>query len=277
MAYWLEYESRGTPIHKGVQTLTKLVVFGCIGLLAGLWWDPRYQLLLLIPAILLIRASKLPLGWFKVVALAIITSIYPVTLTAIGQTNPDLFKVLNKTWATTPIALVTLPIAGRVGLTYGSIMWLLAAELRTFIVASYAFVFIYTTSMAELTDTLLTLKVPRPVIFVVSIAYKLIPQLQRVVDHILSAQRLRGWTLRYSNPIKIVRRAMPLMKPLMRRAAMLTEQITVATEIRAFGTGKPTPTRPLKLKRIDYVVIGITIVLTLIGLYGLAFHSAGLL
>ena len=58
---------------------------------------------------------------------------------------------------------------------------------------------------------------------------------------------------------------------------MLTEQITVATEIRAFGTGKPTPTRRLVLNRIDYVVMEVTIVLTVVGLYGLAFLKAGLL
>jgi len=277
MAYWLEYESRDTPIHKGVQPLTKLVVFGCIGVLVGLWWDPRYQLLLVIPAILLVRASKLPLGWFKVVALAIVTSIYPVTLTALGQTNPQLFKVLDRSWAMTPILVGNLPIAGRVGLTYGGIMWLVAAELRTLVVATYAFVFIYTTSMAELTDTLLMLKVPRPAVFIVSITLKLIPQLQRVVDHILSAQQLRGWHLHYWNPVKIVRKAMPLMKPLMRRAAMLTEQITVATQIRAFGSGKPTPTRRLTLNTVDYVVISTTVVLMAIGLYALVFHHAGLL
>ena len=277
MAYWLEYEARDTPVHKGVQTLTKLVIFFGIGILAGLWWDPRYQLLLVLPAIALILVAKVPLGWFKVVALAIATSIYPVTLTAIGQTNPELFKVLDRAWASTPILVATIPVAGRVGLTYGALTWLLAAELRTLIVACYAFVFIFTTSVAELSDTLLMLKVPRPIVFVVSISYKLIPQLQRVVDQILCAQRLRGWTLRYLNPVKIVRRAMPLMKPLMRRTAMLTEQITVATEIRAFGTGNPTPTRRLVLNRVDYVLIAIMAVVLLISLYGLFAYQAGML
>ena len=277
MAYWLEYEARDTPVHNGVQTLTKLVVFFGIGILAGLWWDPRYQLLLVIPAVVLVLLAKVPLGWFKVVALAVVTSIYPVTTTAIGQTAPELFKVLDHVWANTPILVTTIPIAGKVGLTYGALTWLAAAELRTLVVACYAFVFIYTTSVAELTDTMLMLKVPRPVVFVVSITYKLIPQMQRVFDQILCAQRLRGWTLRYLNPVKIVRRAMPLMKPLMRRTAMLTEQITVATEIRAFGTGRPTPTRRLQLKTVDYVLMGIMAVVLLVSLYGLFAFNAGML
>ena len=145
-----------------------------------------------------------------------------------------------------------------------------AVEIRTMLMASYMFVFIYTTSMAEVTDTLLALKVPNPIVFVIAIVYRLIPDLSRVVENILSAQRLRGWKLAHWNPLKMIRRAVPLMNPLMRRVAIMVEQITLATQVRGFGAGRPTPTQDIHLKGVDYIVIALGVVLlvfTLVGMF----------
>lgn len=255
MARWLEYESRDTFLHKRLHPLTKMVVVASIVIMSGMWLDPRYQAVLFLLAIIPIYVSKIPLYWFSVVVLAVATSIYPVAATSLGQTNVGLYKVLDPTWAATPLVGADIPFVGKLGVTRGGLLWLLNAELRSSIMAIYMFVFIYTTSMAEVTDTLLALKVPQPVVFVISIAYKLIPHLSRVVEHILSAQRLRGWSLRHWNPVKIVRRAAPLMKPLMRRVAIMTEQITMATQIRGFGSGEVTATRHLAPTKLDYALI----------------------
>ena len=197
------------------------------------------------------------------VVLAVVTSIYPVAATSLGQTNVGLYKVLDPTWAAMPLVGADIPFVGKLGVTRGGLLWLLNAELRSSIMAIYMFVFIYTTSMAEVTDTLLALRVPQPAVFVISIAYKLIPHLSRVVEHILSAQRLRGWSLRHWNPVMIVRRAAPLMKPLMRRVAIMTEQMTMATQIRGFGSGKVTATRHLDPTKLDYALMVIAALVTI--------------
>jgi len=277
MAYWLEYESRDTFIHKELHTITKIALFASVVIMAGLWWDPRFQLVLLIPAAIAVYVSKLPLYWFSVVLLALVTSLYPVSMTALGQTNPGIYKVLDPVWATTPILVTTLPVIGRVGITPGGLMWLAATELRSVIMATYAFVFIYTTSVAEVTDTLLAFHAPQAAVFIVSVAYRLIPYLSRVVDHILSAQRLRGWAINTINPAKIVRRAMPLMNPLMRRVAIMTEQMTTASQIRGFGSGKIVPTRRIKLKPLDYALITISVLFTAVGVFLVIFYQVGLI
>jgi energy-coupling factor transporter transmembrane protein EcfT len=277
MARWLEYETRDTFLHKGLHPLSKIVAILAILILSGFWWDPRYLVLLLIPAVILVYISKIPLYWFSVVLLAVVTSLYPVSITALGQTDPGIYKVLNPAWATTPILTYKFPIAGVLGITPGGLMWLGAVELRTIIMATYVFVFIYTTSLAQVTDTLLAFHVPSPVVFVIAIVYRLIPDLSRVVENILSAQRLRGWQLVDWNPVKIVRRAIPLMNPLMRRVAILVEQITLATQIRGFGSGRPTATRSIELKWVDYLVISIVSVLFVFACYMLIAFKAGLI
>jgi energy-coupling factor transporter transmembrane protein EcfT len=243
----------------------------------GLWWDPRYLAFLLPPLLLFIYLSKIPLRWFWVVLLAVVTGLYPVAVTALGQTDPGIYKVLDPAWASTPLLVTTLPIFGTVGLTPGGLMWLLAVEIRTILMASYAFVFIYTTSMAEVTDTLLALKVPNPVVFVIAIVYRLIPDLSRVVENILSAQRLRGWKLMHWNPVKMIQRAVPLMNPLMRRVAIMVEQITLATQVRGFGAGKPTPTQEIRLKAADYVVVLFGAVLFIGAIVGIIIGNYGLI
>jgi energy-coupling factor transporter transmembrane protein EcfT len=244
---------------------------------SGLWWDPRYLAVMLPPLVLFIYLSKIPLRWFGVVLLAVVTALYPVAVTALGQTDPGIYKVLDPEWASTPLLVTTLPIAGRVGVTPGGLLWLLAVEIRTILMASYAFVFIYTTSMAQVTDTLLALKVPNPIVFVIAIVYRLIPDLSRVVENILSAQRLRGWKLMHWNPIKMIRRAVPLMNPLMRRVAIMVEQITLATQVRGFGAGKPTPTQEIRLKLVDYLVLVVAVALFVGALVGIAVADLGLI
>ena len=269
MARWLEYESRNTFLHKRLHALSKMALMLSILIVSGFWWDPRYLIGLALPLVVLVYVSKIPLTWFRVVLLAMVTAWYPVTLAAMGQTDPGIYKVLDPQWATTPILVYDFPIAGTLGVTPGGLLWMAAVEIRTMLMASYMFVFIYTTSMAQVTDTLLALKVPNPVVFVIAIVYRLIPDLSRVVENILSAQRLRGWKLAHWNPIKMIRRAVPLMNPLMRRVAIMVEQMTLATQVRGFGAGRPTPTQEIHLKGIDYVVIGIGVVLLLFALVGM--------
>jgi energy-coupling factor transporter transmembrane protein EcfT len=277
MARWLEYESRDTFLHRGLHPFTKMMAVVSIMAVSGLWWDPRYLAVLVVPLLAFIYISKIPVRWFRIVLLAVVTALYPVSVTALGQTNPGIYKVLDPVWATTPLLVTTLPVFGTIGLTPGGLMWLLAVEIRTILMASYAFVFIYTTSMAQVTDTLLSLKVPNPVVFVIAIVYRLIPDLSRVVENILSAQRLRGWKLMHWNPVKMIRRAVPLMNPLMRRVAIMVEQITLATQVRGFGAGKPTPTQGINLKLLDYAVLAVAAALFVGAVVGIIVGNMGLI
>lgn len=277
MARWLEYESRDTFLHRGLHPFTKMMAVVSIMAVSGLWWDPRYLAVLVVPLLAFIYISKIPVRWFRIVLLAVVTALYPVSVTALGQTNPGIYKVLDPVWATTPLLVTTLPVFGTIGLTPGGLMWLLGVEIRTVLMASYAFIFIYTTSMAQVSDTLLSLKVPNPVVFVIAIVYRLIPDLSRVVENILSAQRLRGWKLMHWNPVKMIRRAVPLMNPLMRRVAIMVEQITLATQVRGFGAGKPTPTQGINLKLLDYAVLAVAAALFIGAVVGIIVGNMGLI
>jgi energy-coupling factor transporter transmembrane protein EcfT len=67
----------------------------------------------------------------------------------------------------------------------------------------------------------------------------------------------------------MIQRAVPLMNPLMRRVAIMVEQITLATQVRGFGAGRPTPTQDIHLKGVDYVIIALGVVLLVFALVGM--------
>jgi energy-coupling factor transporter transmembrane protein EcfT len=96
-----------------------------------------------------------------------------------------------------------------------------------------------------------------------------------IINQIQSAQKLRGWNLRTVNPVKLFRRSMPLTNPLMRRTAMLVDQVTTATQIRGFGSGKVTPLRDLTLAWMDKIIILVMLVMLVTAVMGLILFNAG--
>jgi energy-coupling factor transport system permease protein len=275
MARWLEYESRNTYIHRKLHPLTKLIVVSTVVVLASMWWDPRLLCILFVIGMIVVRISQLPLRWFRVVGFAMLLGLYPLSVVAVGQTNPQIFKVLDQNWASREIFTVDAPVAGRIGFTYGSVVWLVAAELRFLIVAMWMFAFIYTTSVSDIGATLLALRVPLPVVFVISLALRLVPYISCALETVIAAQRLRGWSGGGYNPIMIGRQSLALARPLLRRSVTAVEQISIAVQIRGFGSGKVTPLRDIRLTSSDWIVICCTVALFVMAIYLLVTNNVG--
>jgi energy-coupling factor transporter transmembrane protein EcfT len=98
-----------------------------------------------------------------------------------------------------------------------------------------------------------------------------------IINQIQSAQRLRGWHLRTVNLVKLFRRSLPLATPLMRRTAMIVDQVTTATQIRGFGTGQITPLRDLTLGSLDKVIIAVFLLGFVLSVLAMIFFKAGLI
>jgi energy-coupling factor transporter transmembrane protein EcfT len=61
----------------------------------------------------------------------------------------------------------------------------------------------------------------------------------------------------------------------MRRTAMLVDQVTTATQIRGFGSGKVTPLRDLTLAWLDKIIIFVMLAMLVSAVLGLIFFNAG--
>lgn len=227
--------------------------------MAGIWLDVRYLAPLLVLGLILAIVAKIPKGLFIVMITALLLTWYPTLRTTVMQANPDYYQVLDKVWAATPVATVNVKLLnlGNVGLTYGTLYWLTGRIVRYLTVVIWAVFFIVTTPMSEIANTMYALEVPYQIVFVFQMTYKFIPYMSSVINQISDAQKLRAWNMRTINPKKLLQRAIPIANPMIRRTAMIVDQVTIATQIRGFGSGTPTPMKEISLKSYDKILMAI--------------------
>lgn len=276
----LKSRNGGTSfLYTKLHPLTKMVVVALVLVTTGLWLDVRYLAPVLIVGLALAIWARAPKAWFIVMLTALLLTWYPTLRTTIAQANPEYYKVLDQQWAATPILTVDVPFLqlGTVGLTYGTLYWLVGRLVRFAAVVTWAIVFVVTTPMNQISNTLYALRVPYQIVFVLQITYRFIPYMASVINQISDAQKLRGWNLRTWNPVKIVKRSLPIANPLIRRTAMIVDQVTTATQIRGFGSGQITPLRDLKLNMLDKVVMAIFAVGFLAAVLSLVLFRAGMI
>lgn len=279
MSELMGYQEKDTFFHGGLHTLTKMTVFLTVTFLAGLWLDVRFLAPLFLVGLAFNYVAKTPKKWFLVMLTALALTMLPTLRSTVGQADPEYYKVLDQAWAATSIATINTRILGlgTLGFTYGSVMWLAGRVLRFATVVTWALLFISTTPMFDIANTLYALKVPQPIVFVLQMTYRFIPYMVTVINQIQDAQKLRGWNLRTWNPVKLFRRSIPLANPIVRRAAVVVDQVTIATQIRGFGSGQITPLQDLTLRLRDKIVITITLLGFVGSLLALIFFSAGMI
>jgi energy-coupling factor transport system permease protein len=241
--------------------------------------DVRFIAPLLVIGFVLAYTAKVPAKLFLFIVVALALTWLPTLRSTVAQARPEYFKVLDPVWASTGILTIDIKFLGldRIGLTYGSLYWLAGRICRFAAVVTWAIVFLYTTSIAEIASTLYALKVPTPIVFVIQITYKFIPYMATIISQIQDAQKLRGWHLRTANIVKLFKRSVPLANPLMRRTAMIVEQVTTATQIRGFGSGKVTPLRDLNLAPLDKAIIATTSIGFVVAFLALILFKVGLI
>ncbi len=273
------YQEKETFFHGGLHTLTKMVVFLAVTFMAGLWLDVRYLAPFFLIGLAFNYVAKTPKKWFLVMLTALALTMLPTIRSTVGQANPEYYKVLDPEWAATSIATINTRILGlgTLGFTYGSVMWLAGRILRFATVVTWALLFISTTPMFDIANTLYALKVPQPIVFVLQMTYRFIPYMATMMSQIQDAQKLRGWNLRTWNIPKLFRRSIPLANPIVRRAALVVDQVTIATQIRGFGSGQITPLQDLTLRWRDKIIIGLTAFLFIASILALIIFSAGMI
>ena len=276
MPAWLEYGAKNTVIHR-LHPLTKLIMLGSMLLLVGFYFDIRYLAVVAVVALVLNRLAKVPLAWFKPLGVILIALI-PFTLIGIfGQVSPALFKVYPQSLVSITFFKISLGPLGSYGFTMGGILWGLATEFRVPIILLITYTFIFATSLSDIVQGMAKAKLPNPLVFTVMVAYRFVPSMWRYFNQIMTALRLRGWELRSRNPRVVFSRAYPLMGSLARQTLATTDEVTVAAKLRAFGPRRISPTREVKFRVVDFVVIAVSLAVVAVAAYFLVTQNAGLI
>jgi len=129
-------------------------------------------------------------------------------------------------------------------------------------------IFLSTTRIEEFTTALIRLKVPYPLAFAISAAFRFLPTFVGAGATIVQAQRARGLDLERGSPWSRMRKFIPLLVPILIYAMRTVNLQAMALEAKGFGRGgKRTSYLELRLRPADYCVIILLLLLCGAALY----------
>jgi len=135
-----------------------------------------------------------------------------------------------------------------------------ALTLRFVVLVESFSVFFLTTSPDHLGLALEQTHVPYEFSFAFTTAVRFVPVLAEEAQTIMDAQKARGLELEKGNLLKRIRNYIPVLIPLIVSAIRRSLELAEAMESRAWGaTKKRTNLYVLKMRRGDFVLMGITI------------------
>lgn len=183
----------------------------------------------------------LPLASFK---------IMEALFVGMSLTDPRYFRSIPPELASSVVFQV-----GPIKLQYGGLLWVVSDILKLTTTMMITFVFIYTTSMSSLLNSLVSLGFPRRLGFMATVALRFVPELIRELKQISVAWSLKGWSLRENNPLKIVKMSAPIINPFTRRMVDYVDRVSIVATIRGFDAKSTVARRKLAMSRGDYLVI----------------------
>jgi len=150
----------------------------------------------------------------------------------------------------------------------------LAMALRFLVLVESFSVFFLTTSPDHLSLALEQSHVPYEFTFAFTTAVRFVPVLAEEAQTIMDAQKARGLELERGNFLKRVRNYIPILIPLIVSAIRRSLELAEAMESRAWGaTNKRTNLYVLKMKLGDFVLVLLSILLIVVGVYVYYFVS----
>jgi len=143
-----------------------------------------------------------------------------------------------------------------------------AMALRFIVLVESFSVFFLTTSPDHLGLALEQSHVPYEFCFAFTTAVRFVPVLAEEAQTIMDAQKTRGLELERGNFIKRIRNYIPILIPLIVNAIRRSLELAEAMESRAWGaTEKRTNLYVLRLKKPDYVLALLSILLLVLAVY----------
>jgi len=135
------------------------------------------------------------------------------------------------------------------------------------LIASFS-VFFLTTSPDHLGLALQQSRIPYEFCFAFTTAVRFVPVLADEAQTIMDAQKARGLELERGNLLKRVRNYIPILIPLIVNAIRRSLELAESMESRAWGASKKrTNLYSLKLKRADYVLFIVSVLMLVLAVY----------
>lgn len=266
MARILTYEEKDTWIHR-LSGVTKLIFFLLWTLVSMLSYDTRVLLSMVLGSLIIYKMSKIK--WRQVGTVFMFILFFLVfNLIAIFAFSP--YEGVNIYGSRTDI----MHLFGGYFLTKEQLFYEFNVMIKYVTIVPAVFMFIITTNPSEFAASLNRIGVSYNVGYAVAITLRYIPDVQDDFTKIKHAQEARG--IEMSGKASLfgrIKNIASIIFPLIFTSMERIDVVSNAMELRGFGKHKKrTWYAGKKLKRADYIVIGVIAVITVAALI-ITFHD----
>ena len=245
----LSYIKKDSPIHK-LTGATKLIAFLLWTIVAMITYDTRLLVAMLVIGIVSFKISKIE---FKEISFVLyfIMAFLMINAIMIFVFSPEQGVSIYGT------RTVLLHLVGPYTITAEQLFYELNVILKYFATIPMALLFILTTDPSEFAASLNKIGVNYKAAYSISIALRYIPDIQKDYKDIAFAQQARGIDLSKKEKFfKRIKNAASILMPLIFSSLERIDKISIAMELRAFGTKKKrTWYKKKDFTKSDYIVI----------------------
>ncbi len=241
-----KYTDKGTVIHR-LNPWCKLAWIASVFILALLFNNPLYLLLLFLSTLPLILAAKVQREWASLIKffLFLCGLIIVINALASNQGSHVLYQI--------PFAI---PIVGAPKMTLEAILCGVGNSLRLLAIISAFTIFTFTIHPDDLMLVLMKAKLPYKSVLVTSLSTKFTPALIDDAQRISDVQKSRGLEFDKGSRIQKAKSYMAVAIPLLSNSLDRAVQVAEAMESRAFGSTKNrTFYKELKMNRFDIITL----------------------
>jgi len=131
-------------------------------------------------------------------------------------------------------------------------------SIKFLIIILSTIIFSMSTSPRDLISSLIKLKVPYEIAFMLTLAIRFVPVITKEFNHVIEAQKARAHKIRFSisQPIESAKTFIPILIPTLMILFKKSLDLSISIEARAFrASSKRTSSPRLKLKIKDYIAI----------------------
>jgi len=256
----LSYIKKDSPIHR-LTGATKFILFLLWVITAMITYDTRLLVAMLIVGIASFKISKIE---FKEISFILYFIIIFLMLNAlmIYIFSPEQGVNIYGT------RTVLVHLIGSYTITLEQLFYEFNVILKYFATIPMALLFILTTDPSEFAASLNKIGVNYKAAYSISIALRYIPDIQKDYKDIAFAQQARGIDLSSKEKLfKRIKNAASILMPLIFSSLERIDKISIAMELRAFGTNKKrTWYKRKQFTKSDYIAIVSFILLVIVAI-----------
>ena len=260
LATW-DYTPRDTLIQR-FDPRARLIAYACFLVGVLLVWDIRVLLVFALLALVVTALSRTPWkdlrrSWALIGPFIVLYALLAMLTGRSGLGPASADRLLFDAQAD----FTLLGWRPTLAVSIEQVFYGLSQLTRVFSIAAVTILIPFTFDPAQYGITFHKLGLPDKLAFVMDLTMRFVPSLSRDFTHTLDAQKARGYELdsKRGGLAQRIRRAAPLLVPVVIHSIVSGEEVTDAMDLRAFGAGPRTWLRDLAYTPRDYFLIGLSL------------------